>query len=124
MKGIEYRLVMALMFIIVLVVATNFNYIFVKKNMSTPGPTPGPTPETMEEEFSLSSADVVTAAIAEAEEDQVPMGEEVSLSSADVLTNAIIEAQENPVAVADVKVVEALPIEVLKKERYVAYSNI
>jgi hypothetical protein len=120
MKGIEYRLVMALMFIIVLVVATNFNYIFVKKNMSTPGPTP----ETMEEEFSLSSADVVTAAIAEAEEDQVPMGEEVSLSSADVLTNAIIEAQENPVAVADVKVVEALPIEVLKKERYVAYSNI
>jgi hypothetical protein len=95
-----------------------------RKICPPPVPPQVPTPETMEEEFSLSSADVVTAAIAEAEEDQVPMGEEVSLSSADVLTNAIIEAQENPVAVADVKVVEALPIEVLKKERYVAYSNI
>ncbi len=54
MKGINTRLVQAFLVVIVLVIGTNFGYIFGKKKevepTPTPGPTPGPTPETSEEE--------------------------------------------------------------------------
>jgi hypothetical protein len=87
------------------------------------GPATGPAPETPEEEeeeeeVSLLPADVLTTAIAEAETEEDPS------NPADVLTTAIVEAQENAVVVADVKAIETLPIGVVKKEAYVAYSEI
>jgi hypothetical protein len=127
MKGINTRLVQAFLVVIVLVIGTNFRYIFFgeKKEANPPvmGPATGPAPETPEEEeeeeeVSLLPADVLTTAIAEAETEEDPS------NPADVLTTAIVEAQENAVVVADVKAIETLPIGVVKKEAYVAYSEI
>ena len=129
MKGINTRLVQAFLVVIVLVIGTNFRYIFFgkKKEVNPPvmGPATGPAPETPEEEeeeeeeeVSLLPADVLTTAIAEADIEEDPP------NSADVLTTAITEAQENAVVVADVKAIETLPIGVVKKEAYVAYSEI
>ena len=54
MKGINTRLVQAFLVVIVLVIGTNFNYIFGNKKTveaePAPGPAPGPAPKTPEEE--------------------------------------------------------------------------
>ena len=106
MKGVEYRLVMALIFIIVLVVATNFNYIFDKKKISkpepAPGPAPGPAPETPEEEEEEEETPVIP-----------PKGKPKMKSGTMKST-----------VTADIQVIDTLPIGTVKKEGYIGYSDI
>lgn len=95
MKGINTRLVQAFLVVIVLVVGTNFEYIFGKKKevepTPTPGPTPGPTPETSEEE--------------EEEEVPPPKGVKTAVTS-------------------EVQMITTLPPGIVKKEGYIGYSHI
>ena len=97
MKGINTRLVQAFLVVIVLVIGTNFEYIFGKKKevepTPTPGPTPGPTPETSEEE--------------EEEEEEVPplKGMKTAVTS-------------------EVQMITTLPPGIVKKEGYIGYSHI
>ena len=101
MKGINTRLVQAFLVVIVLVIGTNFEYIFGKKKevepTPTPGPTPGPTPETSEEE--------------EEEEEEVPppKGKPKGVKTA---------------IKAEVRMIETLPPGIVKKEGYIGYSHI
>lgn len=87
MKGINTRLVQAFLVVVVLVIGTNFNYIFGKKKevepTPAPGPAPGTVPETPEEE----------------------------------------EEEETPVKTA-VQVIDTLPTGIVKKEKYIGYSDI
>lgn len=94
MKGVNTRLIQAFLVVVVLVIATNFNYIFGKKTevepTPAPGPAPGPAPETSEEE------------------------QEEETKSEDVKTSVK----------AEVQMFETLPAGIVKKEGYIGYSDI
>ena len=114
MKGIDYRLLRTFLVVVVLVIATNYNYIFGKKKTveaepaagpapgPTPGPAPGPAPETPEEE--------------EEEEETLlippkgkPKGKPRGVKTA---------------VKAEVRMIETLPPGIVKKEGYIGYSHI
>lgn len=98
MKGINTRLVKAFLVVIVLVIGTNFNYIFGNKKTveaePAPGPAPGPAPKTPEEEE---------------EEEETPM-----IPPKDVKTAVVTELQ----------MITTLPPGIVKKEGYIGYSHI
>jgi hypothetical protein len=98
MKGIDTRLLRALLFVIFLVVVTNFDYLFGKKKVSepspgpTPEPTPGPTPAP-----------------------EPPAKEEPSTQTVEAVKTNIF---------AEVQAVQQLPKAMVKTEGYISYSDI
>jgi hypothetical protein len=102
MKGIDYRLLRAFLFVVFLIVVTNFNYIFGKKKESepSPGPAPGPAPEPAPEPGPTP---------------EPPAKEESSLKTVeDVKTNLS----------AEVQTVEQVPKAMIKTEGYISYTDI
>jgi hypothetical protein len=105
MKGIDYRLLRAFLLVVVLVIATNFNYFFGKKKEVEPtpasGPAPGPAPETPEVEEE------------EEEEEEVLM-----------LPPVIKPEGMKTTVVAEIQAIDTLPTGIVKKEKYIGYSDI
>jgi hypothetical protein len=103
MKGIDYRLLRTFLVVVVLVIATNFNYFFGKKKevepTPAPGPAPGPAPETPEVE--------------EEEEEEVLM-----------LPPVIKPEGMKTTVVAEIQAIDTLPTGIVKKEKYIGYSDI
>jgi hypothetical protein len=108
MKGIDYRLLRAFLFVVFLIVVTNFNYIFGKKKESepSPGPAPGPAPEPAPEPGPTPEAGPTL---------EPPAKEESSLKTVeDVKTNLS----------AEVQTVEQVPKAMIKTEGYISYTDI
>ena len=99
MRGIDYRLLRAFLLVVVLVVATNFNYIFIKKKVE-PVPGPAPPPETSDEEEE------------EEEDEEVLLTQPPSEKPKGMKTTVV----------AEVRAVNTLPAGIVKKEGYIGYS--
>ena len=101
MKGVNRRIVYAFLFMILIIMSTNFNYLMSGKITAkpeptpTPGPAPGPAPEEKEEE--------------EPPVTQQPKGKPKGVKTT---------------VVADIKMVDKLPAGIIKKETYIGYSYI
>jgi ABC-type uncharacterized transport system involved in gliding motility auxiliary subunit len=98
MRGIDYRLLRAFLFVIFLVVVTNFNYIFGKKSKPEPEPEPEPEP-----------APGPTPA------PEPPAKEEPSKKTVEAVKTTLT---------AEVQAAEQLPKTMTKKEGYISYSDI
>ena len=94
MKGIDTRLLRAFLFVVFLVIVTNFNYLFGKKKVSepSPGPTPAPAPAP-----------------------EPPAKEEPSTETVEAVKTNIF---------AEVQAVQQLPKAMVKTEGYIGYSDI
>jgi len=97
MKGVNRRIVYAFLFMILIIMSTNFNYLMSGKITAKPEPTPtpGPAPEEKEEE--------------EPPVTQQPKGKPKGVKTT---------------VVADIKMVNKLPAGIIKKETYIGYSYI
>jgi len=97
MKGVNRRIVYAFLFMILIIMSTNFNYLMSGKITAKPEPTPtpGPAPEEKEEE--------------EPPVTQQPKGKPKGVKTT---------------VVADIKMVDKLPAGIIKKETYIGYSYI
>ena len=106
MKGIDTRLFRAFLFVVFLVVITNYEYIFSKKKVSEPAPgpssepAPGPTPES---------------APGPAPAPEPPAKEESSTETVESVKTNIF---------AEVQAVQQLPKAMVKTEGYISYSDI
>ena len=96
MKGVNTRLVQAFLVVVILVIGTNFNYIFGNKKTveaeTAPGPAPGPAPETPEEE------------------EETPVTQPLEGVKTAVTT--------------ELQMITTLPPGIVKKEGYIGYSHI
>ena len=104
MKGIDTRLFRAFLFVVFLVVITNYEYIFSKKKVSepSPGPTPAPAPEP-------------APGPAPAPAPEPPAKEESSTETVESVKTNIF---------AEVQAVQQLPKAMVKTEGYISYSDI
>jgi len=103
MKGVNRRIVYAFLFMILIIMSTNFNYLMSGKITAKPEPTPtpGPAPEEKEEEE-------------EEEEEEPPVTQQPKGKPKGVKTTVV----------ADIKMVDKLPAGIIKKETYIGYSYI
>jgi len=101
MKGVNRRIVYAFLFMILIIMSTNFNYLMSGKITAKPEPTPtpGPAPEEKEEEE---------------EEEEPPVTQQPKGKPKGVKTTVV----------ADIKMVNKLPAGIIKKETYIGYSYI
>jgi len=101
MKGVNRRIVYAFLFMILIIMSTNFNYLMSGKITAKPEPTPtpGPAPEEKEEEE---------------EEEEPPVTQQPKGKPKGVKTTVV----------ADIKMVDKLPAGIIKKETYIGYSYI
>jgi hypothetical protein len=106
MKGIDTRLLRALLFVIFLVVVTNFDYLFGKKKVSEP--SPGPTPES-------TPGPAPEPAPGPAPAPEPPTKEEPSTQTVEAVKTNIF---------AEVQAVQQLPKAMVKTEGYISYSDI
>jgi len=99
MKGVNRRIVYAFLFMILIIMSTNFNYLMSGKITAKPEPTPtpGPAPEEKEEE-----------------EEEPPVTQQPKGKPKGVKTTVV----------ADIKMVNKLPAGIIKKETYIGYSYI
>jgi len=99
MKGVNRRIVYAFLFMILIIMSTNFNYLMSGKITAKPEPTPtpGPAPEEKEEE-----------------EEEPPVTQQPKGKPKGVKTTVV----------ADIKMVDKLPAGIIKKETYIGYSYI
>jgi hypothetical protein len=108
MKGIDYRLLRAFLFVIFLVVVTNFNYIFDKKKESEPssGPAPEPAPESAPEPGPTPEAGPTP---------EPPDKEESSMKTVEAVKTNLF---------AEVQTIERVPKAMIKTEGYISYTDI
>jgi len=100
MKGIDTRLLRAFLFVIFLVVVTNFNYIFDKKKESEPSPGPAPEPGPTPEAGSTP---------------EPPAKEESSMKTVEAVKTNLF---------AEVQTIERVPKAMIKTEGYISYTDI
>ncbi len=108
MKGVNRRIVYAFLFMILLTMLTNFNYLFSGKIVAkpAPGPAPGPAPEEKEEE-----------------EEEVPIKSKTTVVDDKKVVDKL-PIKSKTTVVADIKMVDKLPAGIVKKETYIGYSYI
>jgi len=97
MKGVNRRIVYAFLFMILIIMSTNFNYLMSGKITAKPEPTPTPGPAPEEEE-----------------EEEPPVTQQPKGKPKGVKTTVV----------ADIKMVDKLPAGIIKKETYIGYSYI
>jgi len=97
MKGVNRRIVYAFLFMILIIMSTNFNYLMSGKITAKPEPTPTPGPAPEEEE-----------------EEEPPVTQQPKGKPKGVKTTVV----------ADIKMVNKLPAGIIKKETYIGYSYI
>jgi hypothetical protein len=108
MKGIDTRLLRAFLFVVFLVVVTNFNYIFDKKKEPEPEPSPGPAPGPAPEPTPEAGPTPEPAP-------ELPAKEESSMKTVEAVKTNLF---------AEVQTVERVPKAMVKTEGYISYTDI